>query len=140
MSSKKVGIIQSNYIPWKGYFDFIDSMDLFILFDDVQYTRRDWRNRNKIKTSNGTRWLSIAVEAKGNYHEPISSIRVAQKDWAKSHLESIKQAYKDTEAYDCAYPLLLELYAEAANLNHLSGINRLFIERICSFLGIETEI
>ena len=57
----RIAIVQSNYIPWKGYFDLMRSVDEFVLFDDVQYTRRDWRNRNRIKTPNGTAWLSIPV-------------------------------------------------------------------------------
>ena len=56
---KKIAILQSNYIPWKGYFDLINLVDEFILYDDMQYTRRDWRNRNKIKTPSGLQWLSI---------------------------------------------------------------------------------
>ena len=57
----KVGIIQSNYIPWKGYFDIIGQVDLFVFYDDVQYTKGDWRNRNKIKTPRGADWLTIPV-------------------------------------------------------------------------------
>jgi hypothetical protein len=56
---KKIAILQSNYIPWKGYFDVIKKSDLFIFHDDLQYTKGDWRNRNKIKTSNGLEWLTI---------------------------------------------------------------------------------
>ena len=63
---KKVAILQSDYIPWKGYFDIIHSVDEFILYDDMQYTRRDWRNRNQIKTANGMLWLTIPVDTKGS--------------------------------------------------------------------------
>ena len=62
---KKVAILQSNYIPWKGYFDIIASVDEFILYDEMQYTVRDWRNRNKIKTPQGLKWLTIPVNSKG---------------------------------------------------------------------------
>ena len=62
---KTIAVVQSNYIPWRGYFDLIHSVDEFILYDDVQYTIRDWRNRNIIKTQNGPRWLTIPVEVKG---------------------------------------------------------------------------
>ena len=57
----RIAIVQSNYIPWKGYFDLMRSVDEFVLFDDVQYTRRDWRNRNRIKTARGPAWLTIPV-------------------------------------------------------------------------------
>ena len=64
--TKKVAILQSNYIPWKGYFDIINMVDEFILFDDMQYTKRDWRNRNIIKTAAGLKWLTIPVDSKGS--------------------------------------------------------------------------
>ena len=66
---KRVAIVQSCYIPWKGYFDLINKVDEFILLDDVQYTRADWRNRNRIKTANGTAWLTIPVKVKGRYRQ-----------------------------------------------------------------------
>ncbi len=65
MPHKKIAIVQSNYIPWKGYFDMIAAVDEFILYDDMQYTRRDWRNRNQIKTPQGVQWLTVPVKVKG---------------------------------------------------------------------------
>src|SRR3954447_11205084 len=79
---KRVCIVQSNYIPWKGYFDLIRMADEFILYDDVQYTRRDWRNRNKIKTKDGTQWLTIPVEVKGRYEQRIRDVVVSDPGWA----------------------------------------------------------
>jgi hypothetical protein len=61
---KWIACVQSNYIPWKGYFDLINLVDEFVILDDVQYTRRDWRNRNKIKTPKGLQWLTIPVKVK----------------------------------------------------------------------------
>ena len=81
---KKVAILQSNYIPWKGYFDLINMVDEFILYDDMQYTRRDWRNRNKIKTPQGLQWLTIPVEIKGKFFQKINETKVSEKDWAKN--------------------------------------------------------
>ena len=66
----RIAIVQSSYIPWKGYFDLINSVDEFVLFDDVQFTRRDWRNRNRIKTAAGPAWLTIPVHSKGHYLSP----------------------------------------------------------------------
>ena len=63
----RIAIVQSNYIPWKGYFDLIRSVDEFVLFDDAQYTRRDWRNRNRIKTAQGPLWLTIPVQTRGQF-------------------------------------------------------------------------
>lgn len=83
-ASKRVAIIQSNYIPWKGYFNIIKDVDEFVLLDDVQYTRRDWRNRNLIKTQYGLKWLTIPVEVKGNYQIKIKDVYTAGADSAVS--------------------------------------------------------
>ena len=90
---KKIAISQSNYIPWKGYFDLINRVDEFILYDDAQFTRRDWRNRNKIKTPNGTQWLTIPVDVKGRYLQKINETKVSDKKWAIKHWKQIKQNY-----------------------------------------------
>ena len=78
---KTIAIIQSNYIPWKGYFDIIHRVDEFILLDDVQYTRRDWRNRNRIKSPQGTIWLTIPVNVKNHYTQPIKDIIISDPKW-----------------------------------------------------------
>ena len=90
---KKIAISQSNYIPWKGYFDLINSVDEFILYDDMQYTKRDWRNRNKIKTPQGLQWLTIPVHTKAKYYQKISEVMISDKDWATEHWQKIKQNY-----------------------------------------------
>ena len=87
--SKTVVITQSNYIPWRGYFDLFRSADEVVLLDSVQYTRRDWRNRNMIKTPQGTEWLTIPVEAKGKYLQSIDETRIASPEWARKHCRSI---------------------------------------------------
>ena len=82
---KRVAIIQSNYIPWKGYFNIIRDSDEFVLLDDVQYTRRDWRNRNLIKTKSGLKWLTIPVAVKGNYNIQIKDVMTVDNSWRKKH-------------------------------------------------------
>jgi hypothetical protein len=82
---KKAAILQSCYIPWKGYFDLINMVDEFILYDDVQYTRRDWRNRNKIKTASGSAWLTIPVDVKGKYFQKIKDTTVSDPEAAPFH-------------------------------------------------------
>lgn len=73
---KKVSILQSNYIPWKGYFDMIAAVDEFILYDDMQYTRRDWRNRNQFKTQQGVPWITVPVRVKAVYHYELGKCSV----------------------------------------------------------------
>ena len=83
--SKKVAILQSNYIPWRGYFDLINHVDEFIIYDDMQYTKRDWRNRNIIKTANGLKWLSIPVSVKGKFNQKIEDTQIVDSSWQINH-------------------------------------------------------
>ncbi|HRI29579.1 MAG TPA: WbqC family protein, partial [Chitinophagales bacterium] len=78
----KVLITQPNYIPWRGYFYAINLADVFVVYDDVQYTRRDWRNRNLIKTPIGLQWLTIPVQTKGKYLQKINETAIADPRWA----------------------------------------------------------
>lgn len=137
---RKVAIIQSNYIPWKGYFDFIASVDTFILFDSVQYTRRDWRNRNKIKTAQGLSWLTVPVEAKGRYHQAINEVMIAEEDWAQKHWRSIEGSYRRAPHFEAEAGWIEDLYRAAASDRMLSGMNERFLRAICKRLGITTEI
>src|SRR5262245_43862038 len=90
---KRVAIVQSNYIPWKGYFDLIAAVDEFILLDDVQYTKRDWRNRNLIKTAQGAQWLTIPVVNKGRQTQLIEETEISEA-WAEQHWTRIKHSYQ----------------------------------------------
>jgi hypothetical protein len=136
---KKVAIVQSNYIPWKGYFDLINSVDEFILFDDVQYTKRDWRNRNIIKTRTGPLWLSIPVLVKGKYFQKICETQVSDQHWKRTHWLSIHQAYSQAPAFSQVKHLLESLY-QTSTSDLISEINRHFLSGICEFLGIKTKI
>jgi hypothetical protein len=102
--SKTVLITQSNYRPWRGYFDLLRSADEVVLLESVQYTRRDWRNRNRIKTPRGTEWLTIGVEAKGRYLQTIDDTRIADPDWAESHIRAIEGAYARSAHHDAMAP------------------------------------
>ncbi len=92
-TSKTVAIVQSNYIPWRGYFDLINSADEFILYDDAQYTIRDWRNRNLIKTADGPRWLTIPVKVKGKYLQKIKETVISDPSWGLQHWASLTHSY-----------------------------------------------
>lgn len=135
-----ISIVQSCYIPWKGYFDLINMSDTFVLFDEVQYTRRDWRNRNKIKTASGLKWLTIPVQSKGNFEEKISQIRVDDESWAKRHWQTIIQVYSRAPYFNYYREKLAHVYQLASQLTHLSEINKLFLTEICRLLEIETAI
>ncbi len=134
----KVFISQSNYIPWKGYFDAIRRADVFVLYDDMQYTKRDWRNRNQIKTPNGLQWLSIPVKVKGKYFQKINETEVADQDWRLDHWQSIVQNYRKAPFFPEYGPLFEALY-QSATETHLSQINYRFLKAITGMLGIDTR-
>ena len=137
--SKTIAVVQSNYIPWRGYFDLINSVDEFILYDDVQYTIRDWRNRNIIKTSSGLSWLTIPVEIKGKYFQKIKDTRVSDPTWARKHWASIIHNYSRAKYFPMHRELFEELYLRSQD-RLLSQINYRFMVAICRVLGIATTI
>lgn len=139
MNPKKVLITQSNYIPWKGYFDAIALADEFIVFDEMQYTKRDWRNRNKIKTAAGTKWISIPVQVSGKYLQKINETEVSDAKWGESHWNLLVQNYKSAPHFLLIKDLLEDLYRAPASIL-LTEINLSFIQRINEFLGITTKI
>lgn len=138
-TSKKIAIVQSNYIPWKGYFDLIAAVDEFIIYDDMQYTRRDWRNRNKIKTQQGLHWLTVPVKVKGKYHQLIRDTEIDGEDWARIHWQTIIQNYRGSACFDQIASIFEPLYLQQ-HYSNISVLNRAFIEAICRYLGIKTKI
>lgn len=134
---KKVAIIQSNYIPWKGYFDIIHDVDQFIFYDDVQYTKNDWRNRNKIKTKDGLFWVTIPIGARNE--RLIYEVEIDDQSWAKKHWETIKQSYSMAPYFNTYKEFFEDVYLGARRTN-LSDLNQYLIKTISKeFLGIQTE-
>jgi hypothetical protein len=140
LPTKKVAIVQSNYIPWKGYFDLINIVDEFILYDEMQYTRRDWRNRNLIKTPTGLKWLTIPVAVKGNFFQKIKDTTVSDPRWARKHWETIVHNYSKAKHFSQYRDVFAELYSSCAQEKFLSQINYLFLSAICKILGVDTKI
>lgn len=138
--AKVLVILQSNYIPWKGYFDLMNAADEFVLYDEVQFTRRDWRNRNRIVIAGAVRWLTIPVAAKGKYLRPVNEIRVADGRWAERHWASIRHAYGQAPFFADYGETVAGLYERAAGLEYLSEINALFLEGLKPPLGIATPL
>lgn len=136
---KKVAMVQSNYVPWKGYFDMIAAVDEFILLDDFQYTRRDWRNRNMIKTPQGPQWLTVPVSVKGKYYQKINETEINEPRWASEHWRSLEQNYRRAPCFEDIASWLEPLYL-GADYTHLSVLNRRLIEAVCTYLNIDTVL
>lgn len=139
IDKKKVAIVQSSYIPWKGYFDLINIVDEFIFYDEVQYTRRDWRSRNIIKTPQGIKWLTVPVKVKGNYLLSINEMEVLDDTWRKKHWNTIVHSYNKAKYFSRYKSLFEGLYLEQEE-RKLSLINFSFIEAVCEVLGIDTKL
>lgn len=135
-----VVVTQSNYIPWKGYFDQILSADMFVLLDCVQYTRRDWRNRNKIKTPKGSQWLTIPVDVRGRYTQAIDETVVSDRAWVETHIRSIEANYKRAGHYAAEAPWLFDQMRQAAASERLSDINGYLLRALCDRVGISTPM
>ena len=133
---KKIVITQSNYIPWKGYFDSIAISDEFVIYDDMQYTKRDWRNRNIIKTNNGLKWLTIPVEVKGKFFQKIKDTKISDKNWNMNHLSTLKHNYKNSNKFNEVKDFIEDLYFNATQ-NYLTEINVHFLTELSKYLKIK---
>ncbi len=137
---KSIVITQSNYIPWRGYFDMLRSADQVILLESVQYTRRDWRNRNRIKTANGSLWLTIPVEVKGRYNQTIDETLISNSTWADAHIRSIELAYRRATHFKEVSPWLFALLRDVATEAYLTKVNERLIRSFCERLEINVPI
>ena len=134
---KRVGLIQSNYIPWKGYFDLIHDVDVFVFHDDLQYTKGDWRNRNRIKTEGGERWLTIPVGV--CERRLICDVPLPSGAWAGDHWRRLHAAYHRAP-YFAVYRDYIEALFRQQPWRTLSELNQAFTIGIArDLLGITTE-
>jgi hypothetical protein len=132
----RVAIIQSSYIPWKGYFDIIHDVDTFIFLDDVQYTTRDWRSRNRVKTKDGPKWLSVPVGNDTN--RLIHEVSISDHSWQAKHWNTILHSYRKAPFFSHYRPLVEEFYL-ARSWTNLSEMNQWLTRSVATeCLGIRT--
>lgn len=134
----RVGIIQSSYFPWRGYFDFIDSVDLFIIYDDVQYSKNGWRNRNRLKTPGGLRWITVPVRGRSSKQLIQDTPIDYREDWRRRHKGLFKEAYEHAPFFEEALSLLNGL--NDAEDKTISELNIRLIKLVCAYLEITTPI
>ncbi|MCL2925001.1 MAG: WbqC family protein [Trichodesmium sp. MAG_R04] len=133
----KVGIIQSSYIPWRGYFDFINSVDSFIIYDDVLFSKGSWRNRNQVKTRSGLTWISVPVNSK--LELPIDRVLICKNiPWRRKHRGLLKDSLQSAPFFKDA----ICLWEECVNGSEttISELNIKLIKTICAYLNIATPI
>ena len=137
----KLIITQSNYIPWKGYMTSMKYATHIILYDTAQYTRRDWRNRNKIITPNGPTWLSIPIDVKGKYHQKVNEAKVKNHTWSIDHWNKIRQNYRLAPHFKEYARIFEPVYREELpQYEYLTDINKRMLQLCIELLGLEIEV
>lgn len=132
----RVAVLQSNYVPWRGYFDIIHDVDLFVFYDEVQYTKNDWRNRNRIITPRGTQWLTVPVY--GSTDKEISEIEIVPGRWGEKHYQALLTNYGKAPYFDRYKGWLKDIYHQ--NWKTLSELNQTLIRTISrEYLEIGTR-
>jgi hypothetical protein len=137
----KIAVTQSNYLPWKGYFDLIRNVDTFVLFDVVQYTKSDWRNRNIIKDREGnTHWLTLPISTADRLGQTIADAQISHKHWRRVHWEKIRHSYSRAPFFLEVSSFIEPVFDSLEGETSLSRVNRVLIEAMCEFLDIRTQI
>lgn len=136
---KRVGILQPSYLPWLGYFEQIARCDVFVLYDDVQYDKGGWRNRNRVKIPGGPHWLTVPVLTKGGNFPLLRDVRINNSQpWARNHLKTLAQYYSKAPHFGRYFPGLQALLERGWDL--LALLDRAVIEWLCGCFGIATPL
>ena len=133
----KVVVLQSSYLPWKGHFDLVHDADAFVFYDEVQYTKNDWRNRNRIYSANGLHWLTIPISPRA-VKLKISEVRIRDHHWQKKHYNSLRYAYGGAPCFGELADFLADAYL-ARTWRSLAEVNRYFMVSLARRLGCATE-
>lgn len=132
---KRVAVVQSNYLPWRGYFDLMRDVDLFLFYDDLQYTHSDWRNRNRIATPKGSVWLTIPTGR--NHGRRICDVEVLDQSWKQRHRAKLTEVYRRAPYFGMCKDILDFLYDNA--YTNLSLYNQTTLRFLAARLGITTS-
>jgi WbqC-like protein family len=135
----RICIIQSCYIPWKGFFDLIGRCDEYVIFDSAQFAKRHWHNRNRIKTAHGIEWLTIPVVTKGRFEQRINEVEI-EKPWADKHWSALELAYKRAGYFEQFAPAVKAWYERTDKQALLTEVNAIFLHGIAELLGLKTRM
>lgn len=120
---KRAALLQSNYIPWKGVFDMMNMVDVFVFYDDVQFTKQDWRSRNRIKTVNGPTYLTVPCGK--TQRRLINEVELHDHKWQQQHWKTILFSYSKAPYFHLYRPFLEDFYL-SKQWSHLSQMNQYF--------------
>jgi hypothetical protein len=139
MTEPVLAIMQPTYLPWMGYMAMIDASETFVFLDTVQYDKRSWQQRNRVKAPNGSHWLTVPVLSKGVCCQKISAVMIDEsRQFEKKHVATLKDVFEKTPFYseleDRLFPILLSGHTKLADLNIA------VIKELMSWLGINTKL
>ena len=133
----RVAVHQPQYLPWLGYFDKMDRVDCFVLLDDVQFTKNEWQNRNRIKTASGWQWLTVPVLHR--FRQPISAVRINDTaPWRRKHRQALLANYAGAPAFESHRPFVAELYGR--EWERLVDLSLAALTYLAAALGIGTKL
>ncbi len=135
----RVAIMQPTYLPWIGYFDLMDQVDLFIFLDDVSFSKQSWQHRNRIKTPQGPLWLTVPLRHRGRFGQLINEVEISNPDFWRKHLRAVELNYAKAASFDGYFPSLAALYRDGAPWTRLTTLNIALIRWAMDAIGLETE-
>ena len=134
-AAKRIAIIQSAYVPWKGFFDLVGRCDEYVILDGAQFVKRHWHNRNQIKDAHGPRWLTIPVLTKSRFEQPIDEVEIAEP-WTDKHWQSIERAYGRASHFEAYSPRVRAVYELLQDERLLTRVNEFLVRLALEILGI----
>jgi len=134
----KIAIAQPTYLPWLGYFDLLDQVDKFVLLDTVQFEKRSWQQRNRVKTPGGLVWLSVPVVFRGRLGQRIADVEIREAEFWRDHLRTVELNYRRAPFFDEYYPALSELLRSASSGLRLAELSIGLLRWLSEALGIKT--
>ena len=136
--NKVVAVHQPNYLPWLGFFDKVSKADILILMDNVQYPKRSWTNRTRVRSQDGGAWLTVPVKVKGRYHQLISEVEILyEEDWVGQHLKTLERVYGRLPFYSEIYGHVETILTQRTT--QLALLNTEIIRMVCSFLAVDVQ-
>jgi WbqC-like protein family len=136
---KTLVVLQPSYLPWLGYFSQMQECDVFVFYDDVQFDKHGWRNRNRVKTHTGSSWLTVPVLHNGRFGQRNNEVEIATNiPWARRHMQTIEQAYSRSCHMRDYLPALSKLLNR--EWRSLSDLNIALIRLMCSWFGLERDM
>ena len=134
----KIAISQPAFLPWLGYFDLIDQVDVFVILDSVQFEKRSWQQRNRIKTLNGLQWLTVPVLVQGRFEQLIQDVKIENRDCLRKHLRTLEHNYRRAPWFEMYFAQINGIFASVVHDLRLADLNVRIIEWIMDCLGIRT--